>query len=307
MSVSNGQISVPTDIGIIAGLKKHLDIIFELGKIKITFFVAFSTSIGYILFWKNLTWDIIPPAIGVFLLACGSSAVNHFQERKTDALMERTKNRPLPSGRISENYAIALAAMFVFTGSGLIYLSANTTALVLGWSTLAWYNFIYTPMKKRNALAVVPGSLIGALPPVIGYVAAGGSPYDPQILSLALFFFIWQIPHFWLLLLMLGNDYAKAGFPTLTEKFSDVQLTRITYMWIAALAVSCLLIPAFNVSSSMLALIALIVLGGWLLFDTKKILDKNILGKVIYRKAFMSVNLYVLAVVLIISFDKLFH
>ncbi len=286
-------------------MKKHLEILFELGKVRITAFVSFSTLAGYILFSESLTWNMLLPTFGVFLLACGASALNHYQERKTDALMERTKSRPLPSGRISELYALTAVAAFLLCGSAIIYLSSNFTALVIGIITVIWYNVIYTPLKKKYALAVVPGSIIGALPPMIGYTAAGGSPFDLQIIGLALFFFIWQIPHFWLLLLIFGNDYDKAGFPTLTKIFDNLQLSRITFMWIIALAISSLFILSFDVSSTLISFIAIILMGVWLISSSVKILN-HYLEKIVFRKAFININVYVLAVVLIISFEKLF-
>ena len=293
------------DVKILDVMKKHLEILLELGKVRITIFVSFSTLAGYILFSESLSWNMLFPTFGVFLLACGSSAFNHFQERKTDALMERTKNRPLPSGKISETYAFVVALFFILIGSAVVYLSSNVTALAIGIITVIWYNVVYTPLKKKYALAVVPGSLIGALPPVIGYSAAGGSPFDLQIVGLALFFFIWQIPHFWLLPLIFGNDYDKAGFPTLTKIFNIHQLSRITFVWIIALTTSSLFILSFDVSSTLISFIAIVALGIWLVLSTIKILN-HYLEKVVFKKAFININIYVLAVVLIISFEKLF-
>lgn len=286
------------------GLKKHIKILVELCKVRITFFVAVSASVGFIIHSGHLTWQILLPVFGVFLLASGSSALNEYQEREYDALMERTKNRPIPSGTIPEKVALFIALILLIAGSLIIYFSSNLTAMLLGLLAFVWYNLIYTPLKRKYVMAVVPGSLIGAIPPVIGWAVSGGSPFDFQILTVALFFFIWQIPHFWLLLLIYGKDYSSAGYPTLTEKFSNVQLSRITFIWIAALAVSGLLIPVFDIASTIYSLIAMILFGAWLLIDTKGILSLY-LEKIKFRKAFISVNLYVLAIIVIISIDKL--
>ncbi|MGD8779342.1 MAG: protoheme IX farnesyltransferase [Ignavibacteria bacterium] len=275
----------------------------DLCKVRITFFVALTTSVGYLLF-NGFNTGLFLPTLGVFLLACGSSALNHYQEKTTDALMERTKNRPIPSGRIKEESVVIVSLLLIISGSLIIYFSANLTSLLIGWITLSWYNIIYTPMKKINALAVIPGSLIGALPPVIGWVAAGGNWYDVQILAVALFFFIWQIPHFWLLLLIFGKDYERAGFPTLTQKFANKQLSRITFVWIAALSVSCLLIPFFGISKNIISIILLLLSSILLLWKTKNILVDYI-EKIVFRKAFLNINLYVLIVIMIISIDKL--
>ncbi len=284
-------------------VKDRVEVYMDLCKVRITFFVALTTSVGFLLF-SGYNIGLLLPTLGVFLLACGSSALNHYQEKTTDALMERTKNRPIPSGRVKEESVVIVSLFLIISGSLTIYYSANLTALIIGWITLAWYNIIYTPMKKMNALAVIPGSVIGALPPVIGWVAAGGNWSDIQILAVALFFFIWQIPHFWLLLMIYGKDYEKAGFPTLTQKFANKQLSRITFTWIAALAISCLLIPFFGISNSIISISLLLVSSILLIWKTRNILADYI-EKVVFRRAFLNVNLYVLIVIMIISIDKL--
>lgn len=287
-----------------AEFKKFLHLLMEVGKFKITSFVAVSTSVGYILASGNIDLGIILPTIGVFFLASGSSALNHFQEHDIDALMERTKNRPIPAKIIKANSVLLLAVVYVLLGSLILYLFSNFSALLLGWLAVIWYNIIYTPMKRKFALAVVPGSLIGAIPPVIGWVAGGGDLLNPQVYALALFFFIWQIPHFWLLLLIHGKDYENAGFPTLTQIFNNSQLGRITFVWIVALAISVLLIPFFGISSNEIIGIMLVLLGVGLVISIRKILSAYT-GKIIFRKAFMAVNLYVLIVVLLLSIDRL--
>lgn len=286
-------------------LKKHTGLILELGKVKITFFVAVSTSIGYLLNSGKLEWQILLPAFGVFVLAMGSSAFNHYQERFTDALMDRTKGRPIPSGRINSRYAIIAASSMALVGSLVLYFSSGVAAMLLGFLALVWYNIVYTPLKKKYAMAVIPGSLIGAIPPVIGWVASGGAVLDPKILSVALFFFIWQIPHFWLLLLLYGKDYEQAGFPTLTQKFSNLQLSRMTFVWMTALTTSCAMIPFINVSGHLITAVVIVALGVWLLIDSRDILSEYI-ERISFRKAFVRINLYVLAVVLVLSLDKLF-
>jgi len=304
MNGIKNQILLDKDLELISIIKKHINIILELGKVNITSFVAISSSLGFIVYSGNFSLKIILPTIGVFLLACGSSAFNHFQERETDAKMERTRSRPIPSGLITPFYAFITASILSLGGLALLYFSSNLSSMLLGIVALIWYNIIYTPLKKVNALAVVPGSIIGALPPMIGYAAAGGNPFDAQILVVALFFFIWQIPHFWLLLLIHNKDYEKAGFPTLTKKFSNSQLSRITFIWITALAVSGLLIPAFSISSNIFSLYTMLILGIWLIIETRGILTKYV-ERLVIRRAFLIINLYVLIITVIISIDKL--
>lgn len=191
-------------------------------------------------------------ALGVFLMSCSSSVLNHWQERDIDAKMPRTKNRPLPSGKISAAGALQIAIVFALLGSLVLYLSNPLPALVLSWLTLVSYNVIYTPLKKVTAFAVIPGSLVGALPPMIGWVAAGGNLTDQMILLVAAFFFIGQIPHFWLLLMMFGAQYQQAGLPSLNQIFNDNQLKRITYTWVLTTVASALLVIFFVISNQII-------------------------------------------------------
>lgn len=287
----------------ISGLLK---IACELSKVRITFFVAFSTSIGYILYSGEVSWRMIFTAFGVFVLACGSSAMNHYQERFIDLKMERTKGRPIPSGRVSPFSGLLFSVMLLIFGSLILFLAADFAAMFLGWTAFIWYNVIYTPLKMRYALAVVPGAFIGAIPPVIGWVAAGGKIDSPHIISLALFFFIWQVPHFWLLLMIHKNDYEKAGFPTLTALLNDAQLKRITFIWIAALAISGMLIPLFASVNSIMTVILMLGLGLFLIINSGSLLKRRF-ERVLYKKTFMYINIYMLIVVLVLSFDKIIN
>ena len=285
-------------------IKEKLNIVMELTKLRITTFVTLTTVFGFICFAEKITSAIIPAAIGILLLSSGSAVINHYQERDTDALMKRTRNRPLPSGRISPGSALLLALALSISGAVILYFGSGLLALGLGLLNLLWYNGIYTPLKKRNALAIIPGSLVGALPPMVGWVAAGGSLADPQILILAFFFFIWQIPHFWLLLLVFGQDYEQAGFPTLTQIFSPDQLARITFIWILATFVTSLLIPLFGIVGNVFIDFGLLIAGLWLTWNSLKLL-KSTKEKIWYRFAFREINLFAVMVVVLLSIDKL--
>ncbi len=285
---------------------KLLNNLSELGKVRIVFFVALSTSVGYVLAKGSAAWDMIYPVLGVFLLSYGSSAINEIQEWRKDALMKRTMNRPVPSGSMSLLSALIIAFATVISGSFILYYFVGLQAFILGLAALIWYNAIYTPLKTVTSLAVVPGAVVGALPPVIGWVGGGGHFLDPQALSLSLFFFIWQVPHFWLLMLIFEDDYRNAGFPVLTDKFSKSQITRMTYAWIIALVVSCLLIPSLSTVSSGLITDGILLLSGiWLIYRTR-LLWKQYQPDNNYRAAFMQVNFYVLGVSILLAFDKLF-
>ncbi|MGM0620722.1 MAG: protoheme IX farnesyltransferase [Bacteroidota bacterium] len=238
-------------------LKRFLKIIFELGKVRIALPVALSALAGFVLYAGEINRQSLLMGLGVFLMACASGALNHWQERKTDAKMPRTQSRPLPSGRITSLQGLIVALGYAVVGSFILLFSNPLTALVLSWATLASYNLIYTPLKKVTAFAVIPGSLVGALPPLIGWTAAGGQIFSETILIVATFFFIGQIPHFWLLLMLFGDQYKLAGLPSLTDIFSEAQLKRVTYAWVLTTIASALLVLFFVFTSRILLFILL--------------------------------------------------
>lgn len=286
------------------GIKEKLKILFELTKIRITIFVTLTTLFGFISAAGQINTSAILPTLGILLLACGSAVINHYQERKTDALMKRTRNRPIPSGKISPENALKIAVTLLIAGATMIYAGSGLLALGLGLLNLLWYNAIYTPLKKVNPLAIIPGSLVGAIPPAVGWVAAGGSISDPRILIISSFFFIWQIPHFWLLLLVLDKDYETAGFPTLTRIFNPDQLARITFTWIAATVVTCLMIPLFGRLQSPFIGIGLLLAGVWLVWNSLKLL-RFAKERIYFTIAFREINIFAILVVVLLSLDKL--
>lgn len=282
---------------------EKLKILSELTKIRITSFVTLTTVFGYICYSKEFSTNILAAVFGILLLACGSAVINHVQEYKTDALMERTKNRPIPSNRISVKEAVLISLILVLLGS-LVLLLNGVIPLLLGLLNLFWYNVVYTPLKKVSQIAIIPGSLVGAIPPAIGWTTAGGNIFDPQILVISFFFFIWQIPHFWLLLMVLGKDYQKADFPTLTQVFNTKQLSRITFVWIIATVVTSLLIPLFGIVNNPGLYFALLAAGVWLTWNASKFLkDKD--QKMNFRFAFREINIFAVLVMLIISIDQI--
>ena len=281
----------------------YKEAILELSKVRITFFVAISGIVGYILAGNGIDWNVVPILLGIFILSCGSAALNHYQEVSTDAIMVRTKNRPLPTGKISKNFALYVVLILSISGLALIWQFSNFTAFLLGIGALISYNAIYTPLKRVSAFAIMPGAIVGAMPPAIGWAAAGGSIMDPQLYALAMFFFVWQIPHFWFLLLMYDVDYRSAGFPTLSKYFSDIQLKRITYVWVVALAASCMLIPLFGLTHNLLTNLLLLFAGFVLVWRTKPLVAEFD-ERFNFRLAFLDINLYVLVVVTLLSIDQ---
>jgi len=285
-------------------MTNRLAIYTELAKVRITVMVSITTVFGYVLFTGSLNSAVILPTLGIFLLACGASAFNHYQERETDALMERTKNRPLPAGKIEPSEVLFFASIMVVLSTAILYMSTGMTGMLLGILALFWYNLIYTPLKRFSSLAVIPGSLIGAIPPVVGWVAGGGYVFDPHILVIAFYFFFWQIPHFWLLSLIYNKQYEEAGMPTLNRYFDKTQLSRITFTWITATGFLALAVAMSDNLRHNFLLIFLILSAVWLIYKSLPIV-KSDNKKEKYRVAFMRINYFTLFFIFILSIDKM--
>jgi protoheme IX farnesyltransferase len=287
-------------LSIVEGLK----IIVELSKIRISQSVALSTLVGYILATSEISLHALVAVFGTFLLSCGSAALNQYQERDVDGLMKRTRLRPIPSGRVSATLVLRISFSLMAAGSLILLAGVNEMAFTLGLFNVYWYNGIYTPLKRETALAIFPGSIIGAIPPAIGWVAGGQSLFDWRIMIVCSLFFIWQIPHFWLLLMNLSRDYREAGFPSLATKFGERNMALLTYSGIIVTVLTGLLIPVIDAAYSVYLLIALFLSGVWLLWGSRKLLAKSI-EKQQFIFVFKMINIYMLLVMIFLSADRL--
>jgi len=155
----------------------------------------------------------IATVAGTTLVAGGAAALNQLYERDTDAMMKRTRTRPLPDGRISPSEARIFGLLLSASGLALLFLYSTALASLLALATIAIYLAVYTPLKRRSPIATLVGAVPGALPPLIGWTAARGITLGG--LSLFLIVFLWQIPHFMAIAWMYRNDYSAAGFPML--------------------------------------------------------------------------------------------
>ena len=188
----------------------------ELAKPRITLMVVMTTFVGYALAQRGpLALGLLAATLcGTALVAAGSATMNMLLERRVDALMLRTRNRPLPAGRLRGGDA--LASGLLLTGAGLALLAFRAGPLAAAVALVTWltYLFLYTPLKTRTSLATVVGALPGALPPVIGWAAAAGR-LEPGAFVLFAIMFLWQIPHFLAIAWIYREDYARGGLPML--------------------------------------------------------------------------------------------
>src|SRR5450631_179204 len=197
---------------------------------------------GYCLFPAPRSVDaMLAACAGVTLLAMGGTALNQVLERDIDALMTRTRLRPLPRGEMTPAVAASIGCGVIMAGAAILFTAGGLLPVLLGLTALAWYLAVYTPLKRRTPLALPLGALCGAVPPLIGWCLAGGDPTDFRIIALAALFFIWQIPHFWLLQKRHADDYQRAGIPLLAFRQG------LFGLWVVALTATALMLPAFGI------------------------------------------------------------
>lgn len=275
----------------------------KLTKPIITLSVAFSALTGFILFSGAFGYGWFYMYFGVLLVAAGSSVINQIQEKTQDKLMERTRNRPLPSGQVSVSLAWILAFILAISGVLLLWVFVKPVSAILAMITLIWYNGIYTPLKRISPWAIIPGAVVGALPPVIGWTAAGGYLFHPHIVFVSFFFFIGQIPHFWLILLRYGHDYQKAGFKSIRKVFNPNQISRLTFTWTTATAAIAVCLPLFGIIESIWLGGTIVIFSIFLVLSFHK--WPGIKNPVHVNRAFMIMNIYFLSMMIIIISDSL--
>ncbi len=270
----------------------------ELTKWKLSLAVAFSSVTGYLIYSGGADSGLTMMATGVFLLSSGASALNQYTERGSDALMSRTAGRPLPSGRMTTLSAIVIATVLLVSGSLLLGLSGRMP-FFLGLVNVLLYNAIYTGLKKQTTLAIVPGALVGAIPPVIGYTAAGGAVTDTIIMLFALFMFLWQMPHFWLLLVRYGSEYEKAGIKTLYSTMDGGKIKRLVFVWIIASSLALWILVGIFMPLPAVAGALLLILNVAFIFLFRKIISLPETEKR-SKHAFILINSFSIVVMVIL-------
>src|SRR5438552_11074623 len=231
---------------------------FELTKPRITFLVLITTLVGFYMGSRdemNLLL-LLHTILGTGLIASGASALNQYFERELDARMLRTRNRPLPDGRLSPNEALVFSA--IISAAGVLYLLyfVNALTAALGAATLAGYILVYTPLKTRTTLCTLIGAFPGAAPPMMGWTAARGE-LDMIALSLFAILFLWQMPHFFAIAWIFTDDYGRAGFSIHTS--GERTGRQIIFYCCALIPISVL--PTFFGLTGMIYLAGAILLG----------------------------------------------
>jgi len=211
----------------------------ELTKSRLVMLVVVTAGVGYVLAsgdafsWSRLAWT----ALGTALAAAGSMALNEWMEASRDALMERTCRRPLPAGVVTQSAAAVAGVVLVVAGLVLLWVMTTPLTAALGLAVVLTYTLVYTPLKPRTSLCTLAGAVCGALPPMMGWAAAGnGLGFGAWLLGGVLF--LWQIPHFLALAWLYRDDYRRGGFRMLPVVEPDGRSTaRMVTIYSAALLV----------------------------------------------------------------------
>ena len=269
--------------------------------------VLFSSIAGYLLGFNDtnpFSWTVILKlAIGGYCMVGASNAYNQVIEKDLDALMDRTKNRPVPAGRMSPNAALVIASILTIIGIVLLY-TINPKTAMFGAISIFLYTSIYTPLKTVTSLSVFVGAFPGAIPFMLGWVAATGN-FGIEAGTLFLIQFFWQFPHFWAIGWFLFEDYEKAGFFMLPTGKKDNGTAIQIILYIIWLIIASLL-PVLGYTGQLfitpLAAILVFLLGLWMLYYAVR-LYKLRTAKAARTLMLVSVS-YITLLQLIYIFDK---
>ena len=277
-----------------------------LFKLRLGFFVVVSAVLGWYMAEDSMDLStLLRLAGGGYLLTGASNGLNQIYERRTDALMARTASRPLPTGRLSPAAAGAASGVAGAVGLACLF-SFNLLTGLLGVLALVSYAFVYTPLKARTALSVFVGAIPGALPPMIGYVAATGD-FGIEPGTLFAVQFMWQFPHFWAIAWVAHDDYAKAGFQMLPFSSGRTRRSAWTILTYTAFCIPASLLPwALPNGDPMVGTVALVValaagvfflVPAWRLYRSLDVADA--------RKLMFASFIYLPVVQIIYVLDKL--
>ena len=279
--------------------------LYELAKPNLSLLVVVTAVLGFFLgLGENaIRWErLVGLVLGTALTSGGACALNMFIERDIDALMPRTRKRPIPSGRVSAESALFFALITFSWGFGILATVCGPIAAALSLLTAAVYAFIYTPLKQRGPISIWVGAIPGAVPPMIGWAAATGT-LDWGGFALFLVLFTWQFPHFVALAYMYREDYRRAGFRFLpTDDPDGRQAGRQVLLGCAALFVVSFLPSALGLTGPLYT-VGVGLVGLWFLKDCLRA-ALHMTGKHA-RRAFLSSITYLPVLLVLLVVDRI--
>ncbi len=209
---------------------------YGLAKVPLCLLIGCSTVFGYMLADPLVSAKTFFAGCGIFVTAAGAATLNSLQEYRLDGELGRTRNRPMPQGLLTPAEAGLQALVLLSVGLGTLFAAGPTLLPTLvAVCAVFLYNGVYTPLKKKTVLAIIPGAICGALPPYIGWLGGGGTAVGFTAALLIVLFVLWQVPHFWLVLLTFKDDYAGSELPNFLKQFREDSLKRFFATWIGSL------------------------------------------------------------------------
>lgn len=296
------------NLAVITETKTSMKIIFsdfkQLTKLGLSLSVVFTSATGYLLAVDTVNYlTLFLLCLGGFFMVGASNAFNQIIEKDTDAIMKRTKNRPLPTGRMSVNVALAIAILFTLSGISILY-SINPKTALFGAVSIFLYTSVYTPLKAVTPLAVFVGAIPGAIPFMLGWVAATNE-FGIEAGFLFMIQFFWQFPHFWAIGWLQFEEYKKAGFNMLPMNTKDkAAVHQMIFYTIIMILVS--VAPVLKLSGTFhihpISAIIVALLGVYMLYFGLKL--RKTLDNTDARKLMLSSILYITLVPIVYVADK---
>ena len=274
-------------------------------KFTLSFTVVFTCVICYMLAPKVMTYDWSMILLLTFAGLCitgSANAINQAVEKDTDAQMKRTANRPVASGRMSQQTAYTFAFIAGVLGVAIMWKYFNFSSALLSAFSLFLYAFIYTPLKKINSIAVLVGAFPGALPCLIGWVA-GNDDFAYAGLALFLIQFLWQFPHFWAIAWVSHTDYSRVGFKLLPAKEGPTRFTALQSIMYAVLMIPVGFIPYYLNLTGQVSMWILLVANIFMVVQCIRLYQN--MGVPAARRVMFSSYIYLPIVYLALLADKL--
>lgn len=291
-----------TSFGVASKVKDY----FQLIKFTLSFMVVFSTVVSFLIapnedhFSRSKIISVLLLFVGGMLITGSANAINQILEKTSDSLMKRTAKRPVASGRMSINEASAFAIIAGVIGVFILWYWFNSASALVGLFSLFLYGFIYTPLKKVNSVAVLVGAIPGALPCLIGWVAATGG-FEIGGWVLFAIQFLWQFPHFWAIAWLAHQDYTTAGFKLLPSDKGPTKFTALQSIIYSALMIPVGLLPYFVGMTDIgvrgiISMVVLLICNLWMVYVSVVLFKKMDIGSA--KKVMFSSYFYLMIVLL---------
>jgi protoheme IX farnesyltransferase len=306
MPKENNTIANSASFALAAKVKDY----FQLIKFTLSFMVVFSTVVCFLIapneqnIYRSKVVSVLLLFVGGMLVTGSANAVNQIAEKDTDAKMKRTAKRPVASGRMSVNEATVFAVVAGALGVFILWYFFNYQAALTGLVSLFLYGFIYTPLKKVNSIAVLVGAIPGAIPCLIGWIAAFGDNPISWAGGWILFGiqFLWQFPHFWAIAWIAHTDYTAAGFKLLPGDKGPTKFTALQTVIYSALMIPFGLLPYYMNIAGMVSLLIVLLCNLWMVAASIQLFIKMDIKSA--RMVMFSSYFYLMIVLLALFADR---